>query len=74
MTTVSIHEAKTHLSTLVAAVERDGKPVVICRYGRAVAELVPLRRGQRSRLAPELRRIVFHKDPTEPTTTEWENA
>lgn len=74
MTTVSVHEAKAHLSTLLAGVERDGKSVVISRYGRAVAELVPLRRGKRSRVAAELRRIVFHKDPTEPTTTEWERA
>ena len=74
MTTVSVHEAKAHLSTLLAGVERDGKPVQICRYGRAVAELVPVRRRKRSRVAPELRRIIFHKDPTEPTTAEWENA
>lgn len=74
MTTVSVHEAKAHLSTLLTGVERDGKPVRICRYGRAVAELVPVRRGKRSRVAPELRHIVIHQDATEPTTAEWEDA
>ena len=74
MTTVSVHEAKAHLSTLLAGVERDGKAVLICRYGRAVAELVPVRRGKRSRTAPERRRIIFHSDPTEPTVGEWENG
>jgi prevent-host-death family protein len=74
MTTVSVHEAKARLSHLLASVERDGRRVLICRYGRAVAELAPVRRGKRSRVAPSLRRIVFHRDPTEPTAAEWGNA
>ena len=39
MTTVNIHEAKTHFSELVAAVER-GEEVVIARRGKPVARLV----------------------------------
>jgi len=74
MTTVSVHEAKAKLSALLAGVERDGERVLICRYGRAVAELVPVRSGKRSRVAPELRRVVFHGDPTGPTSAEWERA
>ncbi len=42
MQQVNIHEAKTHLSKLIAAVER-GEEVVIARDGRAVARLVPVR-------------------------------
>jgi len=36
----NIHEAKTHFSKLVAAVEA-GETVTICRNGRPVAEVVP---------------------------------
>ena len=38
MTTVNIHEAKTHLSRLIEAVER-GEEVVIARAGRPVVTL-----------------------------------
>jgi prevent-host-death family protein len=38
MRTVNVHEAKTHLSTLLAAVEA-GEEVVIARSGKPVARL-----------------------------------
>jgi prevent-host-death family protein len=38
----NIHEAKTHFSRLVAAVEA-GEKVVICRNGTPVIECVPAR-------------------------------
>ena len=38
--TVSVYEAKTHLSALVAQVEQ-GEEVEITRHGRPVARLVP---------------------------------
>ncbi|WP_432512232.1 type II toxin-antitoxin system Phd/YefM family antitoxin [Kineococcus sp. SYSU DK001] len=45
--TVNVHEAKTHLSRLLEAVER-GEDVVIARAGKPVARLVPARsRGAR---------------------------
>ena len=40
MTTVNVHEAKTHLSRLLAQVEA-GEEVVIARNGKPVARLVP---------------------------------
>ncbi len=46
MTIVNIHEAKTHLSRLLEAVEK-GQEVVIARSGKPIASLVaykPLRR------------------------------
>ncbi|HMS37177.1 MAG TPA: type II toxin-antitoxin system Phd/YefM family antitoxin [Arachnia sp.] len=39
MTTVNIHEAKTHLSRLLDAVAA-GEPVVIAKAGRPIARLV----------------------------------
>ena len=41
MVTVNIHEAKTHLSRLIAQVEA-GEEVVIARNGKPVARLGPL--------------------------------
>lgn len=38
---LNIHEAKTHFSKLVAAVEA-GEKVVICRNGEPVIECVPV--------------------------------
>ncbi|MGH7755654.1 MAG: type II toxin-antitoxin system Phd/YefM family antitoxin, partial [Vulcanimicrobiaceae bacterium] len=42
MVTVNVHEAKTRLSALLAAVER-GEDVVIARAGKPVARLLPFR-------------------------------
>ena len=46
---VSVHDAKTQLSKLLNLVE-DGEEVVIKRHGRAVAQLVPVRRPRPSAL------------------------
>jgi prevent-host-death family protein len=46
MPTVNIHEAKTHLSKLLARVAR-GEEVVIARAGRPVARLVPVTTARR---------------------------
>lgn len=46
MRTVNVHEAKTHLSQLLEAVEA-GEEVVIARAGKPVARLTPLRRVKR---------------------------
>ncbi len=47
MTVVNVHQAKTHLSRLLAQVE-DGEEVVIARNGAPVARLVGVKkRGQR---------------------------
>jgi prevent-host-death family protein len=74
MTTVSVHEAKTHLSALMARVEDRNEHIVICRYGKAVAELVPYRKGKRTVPNRELSRIKIHGDLTKPTVEEWEDA
>jgi prevent-host-death family protein len=45
MREVGVLEAKTHLSSLLAAVEKDGETVTITRHGRAVAKLSPANDG-----------------------------
>ncbi len=44
---MSVHEAKTHFSSILADVENNFEPVTIVRYGRPVAQLVPLRKKKR---------------------------
>jgi antitoxin (DNA-binding transcriptional repressor) of toxin-antitoxin stability system len=67
MRSVNIHEAKSTLSALLLDVETKGEVVVICRYGRPVAEL---RRPtpSRDRLLPNpaLCGVVLHDDPATP--------
>ncbi len=46
MRTVNVHEAKTHLSRLLEAVEA-GEEVLIARAGKPVARLAPLRQAKR---------------------------
>jgi prevent-host-death family protein len=46
--TVNIHEAKTHLSRLIAEVEA-GEDVVLARGGKPVARLVPVAEGAPAR-------------------------
>ena len=49
MLAVNVHEAKTHLSRLLARVAR-GEEVVINRAGKPVARLVPVARPQGPRV------------------------
>ena len=47
MKSVNIHEAKTHLSRLLAEVEK-GEEIVISRAGKPIAKLAPLDAPRRS--------------------------
>ena len=48
MATFNVHEAKTHLSKLLAKVEA-GEEVIIARNGKPVARLVACQRGGKRR-------------------------
>ncbi len=50
MTTVNMHEAKTHLSRLVNRVVA-GEEIIIARAGKAVAKLVPLEMAEQDRVS-----------------------
>jgi prevent-host-death family protein len=56
---VNVHEAKTHLSRLLAKVEA-GESIVIARAGRPIAVLSPVDGPRRRR--PGNERIVIHDD------------
>ena len=50
MINVNTHSAKTNLSALLLKVENTGEQVTICRNGKPVAKLCPVRRfGKNSR-------------------------
>lgn len=76
MISVNMHEAKTRLSELVKAVEERNETVVLCRDGRAVAE-IRRRATKRTarRLTPDPRFRVERApgyDSAEPLTNdEW---
>ncbi len=70
MKTVNIHEAKTNFSSLLARLEDDSEPIVICRNGTPVADLVLHRRGSRIKPHPTLRKIKITYDPVTPLAAE----
>jgi prevent-host-death family protein len=61
MKTVNVHEAKTHLSRLLARVER-GEEIVIARGGRPVARLLPYDQPAQRRLLGQDRGKVWIAD------------
>lgn len=62
--TVNVHEAKTHLSRLLARVEA-GERIVIARAGEPIAELIPAKRSGRRR-TPGDDMIVIHDNFDDP--------
>ena len=68
MTTVNIHEAKTHLSRLLERVA-EGEEVVIARAGKPIAKLVPLKHKAR-RPGGLKGKIRLHRDFDEPLPDE----
>ncbi len=61
MTNVSTHQAKTHLSQLLAAVEK-GDEIVISRRNRPVAKLVPYT-TRNSRKRPKVGKMTGKRFP-----------
>jgi prevent-host-death family protein len=58
---VGVHEAKTHLSRLLADVA-GGEEVVITRRGEPVASLVPVSQSSARRLGIDRWRLVVPED------------
>ncbi len=70
MRTINTHEAKTKLSKVLAELEKTGEPVLICRKGKPIAELVPYRTPSRLQYHPVMSKISINYDPTEELTDE----
>lgn len=75
MTTFGIHEAKTHLSRLIADAEK-GEEVVITRGNEPVARIVPIRSPGKRKLG--FIHVHFPDDAFDPLTDDeialWEGA
>ena len=72
MKLVSVHEAKTQLSAILAEIERTGEEFVVCRHRKPVASLVPYRKRSRLDPHPLAKDVVVNYDPTEPLSAgEW---
>lgn len=70
---VNVHEAKTHLSRLLAEVER-GREIVIARAGRPIARLVPAGPLPRRVLGLERGEIWIAEDFDAAMPDEWLEA
>jgi antitoxin (DNA-binding transcriptional repressor) of toxin-antitoxin stability system len=72
MQKLNVHEAKTRLSALLSDVEKNGETFIICRNGKAIAELGPHKRRSRLNYHPVLSKIRINYDPVEELTdAEW---
>ncbi|MEW5744387.1 MAG: type II toxin-antitoxin system Phd/YefM family antitoxin [Nitrospirota bacterium] len=70
MTTVNMHDAKTHFSRLITRVE-SGEEIIIAKAGKPVARIVPLAGGVKKREPGSARgRIVIDKSFFEPLPDE----
>ncbi|CAN5123635.1 type II toxin-antitoxin system prevent-host-death family antitoxin [soil metagenome] len=69
MSTVNIHEAKTHLSRLLRRVAA-GEEIVIARAGDPIARLVPLRPSGRRELGRDRGAFTVPEDFDEPLPPE----
>jgi prevent-host-death family protein len=67
---VNVHEAKTHLSRLLAEVER-GDEVTIARAGRPIARLVPAQPPAKRELGLERGQIWISPDFDDPMPDSW---
>ena len=74
MTMVSVHDAKAHFSALLHQVEQNREPVLISRYGKVVAQLVPAEAKKRSVVDPLLGQVEIHCDLTGEIVDEWNEA
>jgi prevent-host-death family protein len=64
--TVNVHEAKTHLSRLLARVEA-GEEIVIARAGKPIARLAPVKGAPRERVSGLGRgHVVIHDSFDDP--------
>lgn len=72
MKMVNVHEAKTKFSRLLAAIEKRGERIVICRNGQPVADLVPHHSTISMGADKKLGAIEILYDPIEPASEdEW---
>ncbi len=74
MITVNTHQAKTKLSYLLAQIEEHNEIVRVCRNGKPIADIVPIKKSAINPLQQHsiLQGVKIHYDPIAPLTEdEW---
>lgn len=71
MITVNIHEAKTQLSALLAAVHEAREHIVICKSGLPIAEIIPYKKKKRTNAKKSLAPTSIKFDLTQPISEDW---
>lgn len=73
MIIVNTHQAKTNLSKLLAEIEEHHERVRICRNGKPIAEIIPIRQSPDPlKKHKKLLGVQIHYDPVEPLSEdEW---
>lgn len=71
---VSIAEAKSHFSEVLATVEHRRQPITILRRGRPVAQIIPMQHQVRSLYGSMSGTLVEAGDIIGPTGGEWSVA
>lgn len=72
MKTLSTHEAKANLSSILKEIGSKGSSFVICKNGHPIATLQPYVKPDRSSVHPIMSDISIQYDPTESLTEdEW---
>ena len=72
MTRISLQEAEDRFSEWLEQVERTGETVLICRLGRAVAQLSPTGGGRSLDVDPVLSQVKEPDDWFGDESNEWE--
>ncbi len=72
MKTLSIYEAESGFSSVLAEIEEKGEIFIICRDGEPIADLIPHKRKSRLTPHPVMSSIKINYDPTETLSRdEW---
>ena len=72
--TLNVNEAKTRFSNILANVENNLVTITIMRYGHPIAQIVPIKRHNRTKTDPLLSRISYSGNLCENEAGDWEEA
>ena len=73
MKTIPVGKFKTHCLSLLKEVTRTHEPLVLTKYGKPVARVVPFSVPSNSGENPLKHSVVFEKDIIAPIDVEWES-
>ena len=73
-TMLNVNEAKTKFSNILANVENNLVTITIMRYGHPIAQIVPIKRQNRTKTDPLLSRISYPGNLCENEADDWEEA